>query len=475
MKITTCFRNRQQGAVAIIVGLSLFILIGLLGLVLDLGHLYITKTELQNAADAAALSGAKELNGTAAGVTSAVNKAIATAGQNKFDFTQQVLIDIGDIAAGTCPDDSCMSPASSLTSDTLAAGRTFLKVTIPSGNLATWFMRAIPNGTQNTATYGLAVAGKYEVDITPIAICQLPSDPDVTNELGYKRGVSYRVSDANPIGPGTMYWIDPESAAPGTCPATNTKDTLPYVCSGKVAYTPIVGQTVNTNTGISDPQLAALDSRFDSYSSQSKCDPSTAPPDTNIKEYSACTTTNTNGSCKNMNTSAGSPSQWTNPDPNRQSILFGTYNGIYQPIPYASSASGTFANNYGALWSAFRPTIAAADSTDAAVSTRWTSLYKAPANAATSYPQTSPYATTSGNFFQAPSAAHPGKPGRRVLNMVIVDCSTAGGVCRPATVLGIGKFFMQKQANQSSDKNIYVEFGGLLPTPLPTSDIKLYR
>lgn len=473
MNNTTCFRNRQQGAVAIIVGLSLFVLIGLLGLVLDLGHLYITKTELQNAADAAALSGAKELDGTAAGITKAVNRAILTAGQNNFDFNRPVVIDIGDISAGSCPQDSCMLPASSITTDTLAAGKTFLKVMIPSGDLRTWFMRAIPSGPQNTSTYGLAVAGKYEVDITPIAICQLP-DPGTTNELGYERGVSYKVSDANPIGPGTMYWLDPESSTPGSCSATNTTDTLPYVCTGKIGFTPIVGQTVNTNTGISDPQLAALDSRFDSYPPQSKCDPNTAPPDTNIKEYTACLTTNSDGTCKNNNTSAGSPSQWMDPDPIRQSITFTASGQPYGPVLY--SRRPTFVDpatakpfNYGALWSAYRPT--------GATVAQWPTLYKLPPpngqENATNYPETSPYAQTSGDFFKAPS--NPGKPGRRVLNMVIVDCTTAGGVCRPATVMGVGKFFMQKKADKSNDKDIYVEFGGLLPTPFPPSDIKLYR
>ncbi|WP_157662639.1 pilus assembly protein TadG-related protein [Sulfuriferula sp. AH1] len=449
---------------AIIVGLSLFVLIGLLGLVLDLGHLYITKTELQNAADAAALSGAKELDGTAAGITKAVNRAILTAGQNNFDFTHPVVIGIGDISAGSCPQDSCMSPASSITTDTLAAGKTFLKVMIPSGDLRTWFMRAIPAGPQNTSTYGLAVAGKYEVDITPIAICQLP-DPGTTNELGYERGISYKVSDANPIGPGTMYWLDPESSTPGSCSATNTTDTLPYVCTGKIGYTPIVGQTVNTNTGISDPQLAALDSRFDSYPPQSKCDPGTAPPDTNIKEYIY------------DSNPAGSPKDWMDPDPKQQSITFTDSGQPWGPVLY--NRRPTFFTpttppvpfNYGVLWSAYRPT--------GATVAQWPTLYKLPPpdgqENATNYPETSPYAQTSGNFFKAPSPAHPGKPGRRVLNIVIVDCSTAGGVCRPATVMGVGKFFMQKKADKPTDKAIYVEFGGLLPTPFPPSDIKLYR
>jgi hypothetical protein len=44
------------------VGLAIFVLVAVIGLVLDLGHLYIAKTELQNAADACALSAARELS-----------------------------------------------------------------------------------------------------------------------------------------------------------------------------------------------------------------------------------------------------------------------------------------------------------------------------------------------------------------------------------------------------------------------------
>ena len=56
-------RREQRGAIAIIVGLSLAVLIGFAGLALDGGRLYLTKTELQNAADACALAAAYELSG----------------------------------------------------------------------------------------------------------------------------------------------------------------------------------------------------------------------------------------------------------------------------------------------------------------------------------------------------------------------------------------------------------------------------
>lgn len=55
--------RKQTGAVAVIVALSLVGLIGFVGLALDLGKLFVAKTELQNSADACALAAARELTG----------------------------------------------------------------------------------------------------------------------------------------------------------------------------------------------------------------------------------------------------------------------------------------------------------------------------------------------------------------------------------------------------------------------------
>lgn len=73
-------RRRQDGAVAVIVGIVIVAMVGMAGLALDLGQLYVAKAELQNAADACALSAIASVRGTdgkqlqvgeAAGVTTA--------------------------------------------------------------------------------------------------------------------------------------------------------------------------------------------------------------------------------------------------------------------------------------------------------------------------------------------------------------------------------------------------------------------
>ncbi len=54
-------RSRQRGAVALIFGLTLVMMIAFAGLALDLGRFFVVKSELQNAMDACALSAASQL------------------------------------------------------------------------------------------------------------------------------------------------------------------------------------------------------------------------------------------------------------------------------------------------------------------------------------------------------------------------------------------------------------------------------
>lgn len=56
--------RRQSGLVIVMLALVMVILLGVAALALDLGRLYVLKSEMQNAADAAALAGAAELNAT---------------------------------------------------------------------------------------------------------------------------------------------------------------------------------------------------------------------------------------------------------------------------------------------------------------------------------------------------------------------------------------------------------------------------
>lgn len=467
MKTGVSLKNRQGGAVAVMVGISIVLLVGFLAMVIDLGHLYIAKTELQNVADAAALAGAKELNGKVSGVANAVTKAIAIAAENKYDFSKPVAITIANIRVGNCPDTGCMVSASSVNDDAVAANKYFIEVDTGSRSLDTWF--APIWNIITTSTFGMAVAGRYLIDVMPLAMCALdirecaahPNVPGATCttppcECGYQRGKAYEVAQVNygggGINPGTIYWLDPLATTPN-CTVTSTNDSRPFVCQGKSAINAGIGASVYTNTGVATPLLAALDSRFNHYDPAGKCDPETAPPDKNVREYFYT-------------------------DPNVQAWMSAVPATQTAQVTSDKNIRPVHTDNDGVVWSFVRPEsnpipLTPANGIYPEYPGRSANFANYPASGVVPYTD-----STNSNFSIAPTGggADFAKPERRALNMVIVDCpSNAGGNCRETTVVGVGRFLMQRNADQTNPKGIYVEFGEFVPGESKASEYKLYR
>ena len=81
--------RKQRGSIAVIVGISIFMLVGFGALVVDISHLHVARNELQNAADAGALAGSRVLyNDEGASVNVGANQeAYDTATANKSEQT----------------------------------------------------------------------------------------------------------------------------------------------------------------------------------------------------------------------------------------------------------------------------------------------------------------------------------------------------------------------------------------------------
>ena len=96
-------RGDERGAVVVMMAFALVLLVAMLGMVLDIGHLYIVKTELQNAADACVLSAAQELSVIDGTVLSRATDAGRAAGAaNRVDFqSKPVAIQDSDITFGS--------------------------------------------------------------------------------------------------------------------------------------------------------------------------------------------------------------------------------------------------------------------------------------------------------------------------------------------------------------------------------------
>ena len=94
---TTLKRNNERGSVLAYTVLSALFLFLAVGLSVDLGHLYLAKTELQNSADAAALAGASALTLPISDpatlqpyrIPEAVNRALLMLNQNNYNFNNR--------------------------------------------------------------------------------------------------------------------------------------------------------------------------------------------------------------------------------------------------------------------------------------------------------------------------------------------------------------------------------------------------
>lgn len=544
-------KRRQRGAVAIIVGLlSALVLFGMLGIAVDLSHLYARKTEFQNAADAAALAGAKELDQTKGGIDNAVAVAIATFTENAVaNLVDSETINAGNIRFGSCPNPSDRLPlrtpncafvsAGSISNDGEAAGKTYIEVDTGTRNQAVWFM-GVQSGTTSTGTFGYAVAGWNLVPITPIGICAistqrtnhytLPGPPETTELLqyGFRHGMSYDVMSLGPLsGSSVPYLVNPVDTDEASCDASHSSAsfTAPFVCIGQSAMkldSAGTGQALG-NTGLSDVVLKALNSRFGLYGGShgtNQCDPASAPPDANIMQY-CYKASNPGATCSNT---GGVPrvAAQNAPyalDPNNVAN-WGSGSTPYQTAQldaatkkplynYAPSDAGLPASrrpnlafrsalapngpNNGVLWSYGAARRYDAGGTDgagtaftAAEANEQAQMYNdgtAMTYFGLTYPDTGapkyPYWQTGGTLFQAPPAIAGATPerGRRVINLLIIDCAatTGAGACgQKLPILGVGRFFMQNLADPTGAKKIEAEYAGLVNF-VSLYDIKLHR
>ncbi|MGD8530160.1 MAG: TadG family pilus assembly protein, partial [Syntrophobacterales bacterium] len=101
----------EQGVTAIVVALVMFVLLGFAAMAIDIGHLFVARNELQNAADAAALAGARFLyNDDGTAVNTGANQIAydaATANRSETGSGLEVAVEVdwtggnaGDVQRG---------------------------------------------------------------------------------------------------------------------------------------------------------------------------------------------------------------------------------------------------------------------------------------------------------------------------------------------------------------------------------------
>lgn len=180
MRTVLSTRNKQAGAVAIVVALCLVALFASLGLVIDLGRLFVTKTELANAADACALAAAAELKPPLdlAALTRAESAATTVGQRNTSDFQSTAIIVVPDSTVTFSANlNGAYLPKNAIAGGSIATMK-YAKCELQQTGMLPLFMQTVGFGAQTVASHAVAslIPGITNCGL-PVAMCQVSPPP----------------------------------------------------------------------------------------------------------------------------------------------------------------------------------------------------------------------------------------------------------------------------------------------------------
>ena len=297
------FTQDETGATLAYVALMITVMLGVIGLSYDLGRHYILSTELQKAADAAAVSGAYQLDDSddqatvLARVTQAVQSAPVTVNSQKLGATA------GNVAIASV---SLLNSIPASDDDPITAANEgtpyrYVEVTteaVVSNNI---FSRILPGQPNTISLQRTAVArkGRAVCQVTPLAVC---NPAEATEGAGaafdpadyYGRQILVReTGPGSQWAPGNFGFLSVPGFGNGAQGLANALG---------IGGAPICfGAGVETEPGQTNGARNALNTRFDLYENpfaKSKSDdPNFAPAENVVKGYD--TTGNANQFCNN--------------------------------------------------------------------------------------------------------------------------------------------------------------------------------
>lgn len=262
--------KRERGSILATSAIGMLSILLAVGLGVDISRFYLTKTELQNAADAAALAAVSALDTSPLGITKAVDRAEVA--MNNYDFNNtSITFPRGNVLFAVNLDGPYMNEVSA---QGQAASIRFVKVTTPQSPVGVSFAASVLGKSKNlsaTATAGLSVPLNIVCNFLPVSVIDYGTPITAGNTYTFRASSGTSVSPGNyqilavageggkDVRIGLGAGVD-RCAAPGAVYAVDTK---PGLTAGAVRQ--------------------GLNTRFDEYQT-SQVDPATMPPDTNIHQ-----------------------------------------------------------------------------------------------------------------------------------------------------------------------------------------------
>lgn len=265
---------RQRGAVAIVVGLLIAVLVGFIGLALDGGHLYLTKTELQNSADACALAASYELTGAPSIAPASFARAEAagqTVGQmNKVDFQGSAISNSEiSVSFGT----ALSSGSGWVGAGAASPSSKYVRCTLTRGGIAPWFMQVIGFGPQTVSSLATATLAPAQTNCAiPLAVCSRgPAAASPPFRLTAGQWINGRFDAGGGVF-GGFNWID-------FTPPAGGENELAGLLEGNGVCTLHIPDPVGKAGTMGDKAARAWNTRFGLYHKPGSTTVTTAPPD----------------------------------------------------------------------------------------------------------------------------------------------------------------------------------------------------
>lgn len=287
-------RLYQGGSILGVSAIAMLAILGVVGLAVDISHMYLVAAELQNAADAAALAGASALNGGAGGIQTAIDRAITAMNKYEFNKTAVGLVEANVTFAAYLADfGTGAEKTTKATAQAAAASMKFVKVSVPAKTVSTVVAKAfmqVAGGTVPAFTVGPSAVAGQSVGINsvcnfvPFAIVQDGTASLTTtcaNKTTFQQGCVYqsKLNSANgsTISGGDFILLNLASARAGT-------DLRSRMGIGvDLCLQTSANVAVEIGNGTKAGQVRqGLNTRFDDYSG-SGMNATDFPPDTNVK------------------------------------------------------------------------------------------------------------------------------------------------------------------------------------------------
>jgi Flp pilus assembly protein TadG len=269
-------RKNEQGSIMAMSAVGMLSLLLAVGLGVDITRLYLTKNELQNAADAAALAGASGLNFQPSGIHEAVRRI--EKGMNQYQFNKvNVSFDKNKVRFARNLSD--FDSGAEMNETAAAAGPVaptirFVKATTENSPVGISFAAMVLGSSQNLKAEAIAGVSAPLTAFTGYLPVAGTIGPGGTCQLIPGQTCTVRAEPGGSVSPGNYQVLAVDGSG-----ANDDRTGLASAVKNVVGAGGYVDSKPGVNSG---PIKQGINTRFDDYASG--LDPNYYPPDKNIAE-----------------------------------------------------------------------------------------------------------------------------------------------------------------------------------------------